>query len=93
MSWIAAIVTGSMMYIMLDQYESSLDLKQFIVSAVTAPSSKSFDRPIPLKLNGSSLAYHFFSFRECPLVLMLECLISKILHTSINTYKYISIYA
>ena len=32
MWWIAATITGSKMYVMLDQYASSQDLKQFTVN-------------------------------------------------------------
>ena len=74
----AATVTGSKMYVMLGQYASSQDLKWFIASAVTTHSGKSFQRSTTLKpkklCRRSSVQYYFFSFRECPLVLVLESL-------------------
>ena len=42
MWWTAATVIGSKIYVMLDQYAPSPGLKQFIVSAVTTHSGKSF---------------------------------------------------
>ena len=47
---IAATVTGSKMYIMLDQYASSQQLKQFTLSADTTLFGKSFHRSTTLKL-------------------------------------------
>ena len=78
MWWIVATVTGSNMYIMLDQYAASHDIKQFTVSAITMHSNKSLHRSTILKpkylCRRSNLEYHLFSFRECPLVLVLESL-------------------
>ena len=71
--WIAlftAIVTGSKIYIMLDQYASSWNLKQFTVSTITTLSRKSFHMSTTLKLK--ELCIRAISKLVTPAILSLE---------------------